>query len=47
MNLTADQLSGVANLLAQLANWQHRTFTRPEPYGSQDGEDAIIAELCP
>jgi FkbM family methyltransferase len=47
VSLTPDQLSEVANLLAQLANWQHRTFTRPEPYGSQDGEDAIIAELCP
>lgn len=47
MNLTPDQLSGVANLLAQLANWQSRTFTRPEPFGAQDGEDAIIAELCP
>jgi hypothetical protein len=47
VSLTPDQLSEVANLLSQLANWQHRTFTRPEPYGSQDGEDAIIAELCP
>lgn len=47
MNLTPDQLSSVANLLGQLANWQSRTFTRPEPFGAQDGEDAIIAELCP
>lgn len=47
MNLTPEQLSGVANILGQLANWQSRTFTRPEPFGAQDGEDAIIAELCP
>lgn len=47
MNLTPDQLSSVAQLLGQLANWQSRTFTRPEPFGAQDGEDAIIAELCP
>lgn len=47
MKLTPEQLSGVANLLSQLVNWQHRTFTRPVPYGSQDGEDAIISELCP
>jgi FkbM family methyltransferase len=45
--LTPDQLSCVANLLGQLANWQSRTFTRPEPYGAQAGEDAMIAELFP
>ena len=47
LTLTPDQISGIANLLGSFANWQNRTYTRPEPYGSQDGEDAIIAELFP
>jgi FkbM family methyltransferase len=45
--LTPDQLSQVANLLAQLANWQSRTYSRPEPYGAQAGEDVLIAQIFP
>ena len=47
MKITPEMLSAVANQMGQLANWQQRTWGRPEPYGSQDGEDAIIADLFP
>jgi len=45
--LTPDQLSQVGNLISQLGNWITRTYTRPEPYGAQAGEDALIAQLFP
>lgn len=46
-HLTPAQLTEIGNTLAQLGNWQQRTYTTPNPYGSQCGEDALLAELFP
>lgn len=40
-------LSTLCNLVSGFSNWHQRTYSRPEPYGSQAGEDAILAELLP
>jgi len=44
LRIDTDTIREVGNLLGQFANWHSRTFSRPEPDGSQSGEDAVLAE---
>lgn len=43
--VNVDAIRELTNLCSGFTNWHQRTFSRPVPSGSQDGEDAIIAEL--
>lgn len=47
LRLDTDNIREIGNLLSQIANWHQRTFSRPDPDGSQANEDAILADLLP
>lgn len=47
IRLDTDSLREIGNLLGQFANWHQRTFSRPDPNGSQANEDAILADIFP